>query len=80
MHLGEGVFALVKVVGVEGVVLQGCEPVRCYHMSCTSLMGLHVQVVIVNQHRGVELLITTSKRKNKNSQGETAREVGILTS
>lgn len=29
---------------------------------------------------GVGLLITTSKRKNKNSQEETAREVGILTS
>lgn len=48
-------------------------------MSCTFVMGLHMQAMIVNQHFEWDCLLLL-KKKSENLLEETAREVGIPTS
>lgn len=50
VHLGKEAFALLKVGGGGLWFLQGCEPMRFYHVSCMFAMGLNIQAVIVNEH------------------------------
>lgn len=59
VHFGKEAFALLRAGGGGGRLWfsQGCEPMRFYHVSCTFVMGLHVQAVIVNQHFGWDCLL-----------------------
>lgn len=43
VHLGKEAFALLKVGGLW--FMQGCEPMRFYHVSYTFVTGLHTQAV-----------------------------------
>lgn len=62
VHLGKEAFALLKVGGLW--FLQGCEPMRFYHVSYTFVTGLHIQAISL--HWGWDCLLLLSKNKQKN--------------